>query len=73
MTKMRRDWEKPAQGDPGGSGVWDEFVQLTRVTFENKLSVLATKPTGEIKSWDKVMNGLKENHEVSFVFYYYLD
>jgi hypothetical protein len=53
--------------------LWDDFVQLTRVTFENKINVLATKPTGEFKSWDKVVNDLKENHQVSFVFYYYLD
>jgi hypothetical protein len=72
MTKLRKEWEKHAQGDPGGSGLWDDFVQLTRVTFENKINVLATKPTGEFKSWDKVMNDLKENHQVSFVFYYYL-
>jgi len=73
ITKMRKDWEKHGHGSPGDSGVWDEFVQLTRLTFENKMNSLVTKPTGELKAWDKVMNDLKENHEVSFVVYYYLD
>lgn len=69
MTKMRKDWERHSKGSKGESGVWDEFVQLTRVTFENKMNVLVTKPpTGELKTWDKAMHGLKENYEVSFVF-----
>jgi len=50
------------------------FVQLTRVKFENKMDVLVTYPvTGELKAWDKAAHELKENHEVSFGFYYYLD